>query len=236
MVWLVSALLCGMVGCTLPMATELNERSPAQVQASLPVVISTGDGDTLRIRDQEQTITVRLACIDAPEIAQVPWGEQAASRLNELLPPGQVVQMRVADRDQYGRLVAELFVNHASINLKLVEEGQAVVYREYLDRCADTRNQYLQAEAQAQQRQTGFWQQASPLMPWEFRQGQNNQPEPPSSTDDDAIADFPACVNTDCDCQDFRTQAEAQAVLTAFPGDPHRLDGDLDGVACERLP
>ncbi|MGR3483908.1 MAG: excalibur calcium-binding domain-containing protein [Paracoccaceae bacterium] len=38
-------------------------------------------------------------------------------------------------------------------------------------------------------------------------------------------------------CSDFRTQAEAQAFFEANrPGDPHRLDRDRDGVACESLP
>ena len=35
-------------------------------------VLSTGDGDTIRVRQGERTITVRLACIDAPEMAQRP--------------------------------------------------------------------------------------------------------------------------------------------------------------------
>lgn len=47
---------------------------------------------------------------------------------------------------------------------------------------------------------------------------------------------FPICVNTDCDCKDFNSQTEAQQVLNAFSGDPHRLDRDKDGVACEHLP
>jgi hypothetical protein len=38
----------------------------------------------------------------------------------------------------------------------------------------------------------------------------------------------------DLDCADFSTQAEAQENL--FPGDPHGLDGDSDGVACEDNP
>lgn len=38
----------------------------------------------------------------------------------------------------------------------------------------------------------------------------------------------------DYDCSDFSTQAEAQRWL--LPGDPHRLDSDGDGVACESLP
>lgn len=41
----------------------------------------------------------------------------------------------------------------------------------------------------------------------------------------------------DRDCADFATQAQAQAFFAAAgPGDPHRLDGNGDGVACESLP
>lgn len=39
---------------------------------------------------------------------------------------------------------------------------------------------------------------------------------------------------TDYDCADFANQAEAQEYL--LPGDPYRLDGDNDGIACEDLP
>jgi hypothetical protein len=35
-------------------------------------------------------------------------------------------------------------------------------------------------------------------------------------------------------CDDFATQADAQAVLDADRSDPNRLDGDRDGIACER--
>ncbi len=37
-------------------------------------------------------------------------------------------------------------------------------------------------------------------------------------------------------CDDFATQAQAQAVLRADPADPNRLDGNRDGVACETRP
>jgi len=40
----------------------------------------------------------------------------------------------------------------------------------------------------------------------------------------------------DRDCSGFPSQAAAQAWLHAYPGDPDRLDGDADGVACESLP
>lgn len=41
----------------------------------------------------------------------------------------------------------------------------------------------------------------------------------------------------DKDCSDFSTHAQAQAFFKSQgPGDPHRLDGDGDGSACETLP
>ncbi|MDO8573292.1 MAG: excalibur calcium-binding domain-containing protein [Candidatus Daviesbacteria bacterium] len=41
----------------------------------------------------------------------------------------------------------------------------------------------------------------------------------------------------DKDCTDFATHAEAQAFFeSAGSGDPHRLDRDGDGIACETLP
>jgi hypothetical protein len=41
----------------------------------------------------------------------------------------------------------------------------------------------------------------------------------------------------DYDCSDFATHEEAQAFYESQgPGDPHRLDADNDGIACERLP
>ncbi len=43
-------------------------------------------------------------------------------------------------------------------------------------------------------------------------------------------------VSADRDCADFRSWPEAQAFYQrSGPGDPHRLDADRDGVACEAL-
>jgi hypothetical protein len=48
-----------------------------------------------------------------------------------------------------------------------------------------------------------------------------------------------AAQGVDRDCADFATQAEAQSFFVGAGGpaaDPHRLDADNDGVACESLP
>jgi len=46
-------------------------------------------------------------------------------------------------------------------------------------------------------------------------------------------------ITKDRDCSDFSTQKEAQAFFELSGGparDPHKLDQDKDGVACEALP
>jgi len=70
-------------------------------------------------------------------------------------------------------------------------------------------------------------------MPWNYRQGQRvNSSSSNSETNTNRL---PTCVDDDCDCFDFASQKQAQRVLERFSGDPHRLDGDGNGIACESL-
>ena len=61
------------------------------------------------------------------------------------------------------------------------------------------------------------------------------QPSTPTSTSPQAppVTTPPQTTPVDLDCADFATQAQAQAVLDADRSDPHRLDADHDGYACE---
>jgi len=43
-------------------------------------------------------------------------------------------------------------------------------------------------------------------------------------------------VDSNLDCASFETHEEAQRVFEQDLSDPHYLDGDGDGVACENLP
>lgn len=54
----------------------------------------------------------------------------------------------------------------------MVQKGQAVVYRQYLQSGNSTKNQFIQAEADAKSKKLGLWNQSQPLMPWDFRRGQ----------------------------------------------------------------
>lgn len=50
-----------------PASATTTKPAPAVASLNLPVatVVSVGDGDTLRMNDQGETITVRFACMDA---------------------------------------------------------------------------------------------------------------------------------------------------------------------------
>jgi micrococcal nuclease len=209
---------------------------PAVAQTNLPsmTVVSVGDGDTLRVRNQQgQPVTIRLGCIDAPEMKQNPWGKQSRTRLVQLLPVGQSVQVRQIERDKYKRLVAEVFVNNCSVNLTMVQEGQAVVYRQYLKGCDSTKDQFLQAEASAKQQKLGFWNQSQPVMPWDFRRGKKNNALTTTQSQqqcDHSYPDFCIPPNTpDLDCPDIPYRR-----FRVNQPDPHGFDRDRDGIGCER--
>jgi micrococcal nuclease len=151
-------------------------------------IVSVGDGDTIRVRTADQkNLTVRLSCIDSPEMSQKPYGEASSNRLKQLLPVGQPITLKVVNKDRDGRTVAKVYVGNSSINLALVKEGQAAVYRQYLSRCPELRDRLLSAEASAKSRRLGLWAQANPIMPWDFRRsgssksGSTVQPGNPSS-------------------------------------------------------
>lgn len=99
--------------------TALSSLAAAQGERQAQV-ISVGDGDTIRISGRDRALTVRLACIDAPETAQS-WGKMATERLRQLLPQGQPVQIRPIEIDRYGRTVAEVFIGNSDpVNLQMV--------------------------------------------------------------------------------------------------------------------
>jgi endonuclease YncB( thermonuclease family) len=180
--------------------------TPLQAQAQSATVLSIGDGDTIRVRQGGRALTVRLACIDAPETAQSPWGQQVRRTLQQRLPIGRPVTLKVKTTDRYGRTVAEV-VSDININLAMVEDGQAFAYRQYLGGC--DAKAYLDAELRASRRRLGVWQvEGGMTRPWDFRRSRRYR------------------------CKEIGSYAQAQHLLAQ--GHSY-LDGDGDGHACEAL-
>jgi endonuclease YncB( thermonuclease family) len=189
-------------------------------QPQQATVLSIGDGDTIRVRQGQRTITVRLACIDAPEMAQQPHGQRARDYLQMRLPVGSPVHLDVKTTDRYGRTVAEV-MGQINIGLALVEDGQAFADRQYLDQCQA--GEYLDAEYRASRRRHGVWQVPGGITrPWDFRRS------PRGCT----ITDGTTSASRRYRCSEISSYARAQQLLRQ--GHTY-LDGDGDGEACESL-
>ena len=192
----------------------------AQPQGLSATVLSIGDGDTIRVRQSGRAVTVRLACIDAPETAQGPYGQQARSYLQQRLPVGREVRLEVKTTDRYGRSVAEV-ISDININLALVEDGQAFAYRQYLSGC--DAKEYLDAEYRASRRRYGVWQvEGGITRPWDFRRGRRSAVIPDGTTPG----------GRRYRCSEISSYAKAQELLRQ--GHSY-LDGNGDGEACEAL-
>lgn len=115
----------------------------------LPLVRFQGcfDGDTCTTTNAEK---VRLACIDAPEIAKRQRFratrmrstsydnsafERSADNLRALVT-GRLVGIRRISTDRYGRTVAELFIDDKNVGQQQVLNGYAVISREHAWQCA----------------------------------------------------------------------------------------------------
>ncbi|MCP9820722.1 thermonuclease family protein [Synechococcus sp. Cruz-9H2] len=133
------------------------------------VVLSIGDGDTIRVRQGPRLITVRLACIDAPELDQATDGVRAHRYLKTRLTIGSSVTLRPQTMDRFGRTVAEV-IGKTNLGLAMVEHGEAFVFRRHLASC-DTKR-YLDAEARAMRSRLGVWAVPGGIRrPWDFRRG-----------------------------------------------------------------
>ncbi|WP_254939302.1 thermonuclease family protein [Cyanobium sp. Morenito 9A2] len=131
-------------------------------------VLSVVDGDSLIVAAQGKRLKVRLACIDAPELSQAPWGISSRAGLRALLPPGSAILLTPLGTDRSGRTVAKVLSERGNIGWLLVRGGQALVYRQNLHRC--DRAGFLATEQKAQRQRLGLWGQPPlPLATWERR-------------------------------------------------------------------
>jgi endonuclease YncB( thermonuclease family) len=188
-------------------------------------VLSVGDGDTLSVREGGSRRTIRLACIDAPETAQSPYGSQARAALQAMAPVGSSVTVEGGKRDRYGRTVAEIWRGNTNVNLELVRQGDAFVYRQYLSGC--DRNAYLSAEKQAESARLGVWAVPGGITrPWDWRHGGSARPRVGATPSNSSRS------SGRYRCAEVGSWAKAQELLKQ--GHTY-LDGDRDGKACEGL-
>lgn len=184
------------------------------------------DGDTIEVIIGDRVERVRYIGINTPERDQ-PFYQEATNANVALVSQGTLKLARdVSDRDRYDRLLRYVVAGDRFVNLALVEQGMAQVVTYPPDvRCTET---YLAAQRQAQQQGIGFWgASARQTLP-------NAAQSSPSLSGNNCHPAYPdVCIPPpppDLDCADIPHRRFR--VLRQY-GDPHRFDGDNDGIGCE---
>ncbi len=185
-------------------------------------VIAVLDGDTVLVLRGAQQIKVRLANIDAPEKAQE-YGMASKQSLAEMVLRKQV-QVSSQAMDEYGRMVAQIQAGGLKVNEEQVRRGMAWEYSHF----HSDRN-YLALQSEAQQARRGLWAQGNPTPPWDWRK---QHPSTVAAQPNAVVSPVRSCGNKK-HCSEMSSCEEARYYFTNCG--IKALDGDGDGVPCEKL-
>lgn len=135
-------------------------------------VVEVHDGDTVSVFIDNKREKVRLIGIDAPEMAQEPWGKESKNFLKSIINDSNwevEIEFDVEKRDQYNRLLAYLRTkNGVLINSLMLKNGYAVLYTvppnvKYVD-------ELRVAQKEAREKKIGIWSKNGlKEMPSEYR-------------------------------------------------------------------
>lgn len=210
----------------------------SEAYANTCKVIDVIDGDTFTcFTDENDLLKVRLAEIDAPELDQ-PYGEHSKQSLSRLIS-GEMVRLSVTGTDGHGRSVARVKrADGIDINAEQIRAGAAWAYREHLED-----KSLLVLEATAKNDQRGMWSlpASDQTPPWEWRNGAHSRPAtnpasnsiPKSQVHNSQAGSSGSGFN--CNTLKWCGQmscAEARYQLSQCRNP--NLDGDGDGIPCER--
>ena len=172
------------------------------------------DGDTLELGNGQ---TVRLVGIDTPELGECGY-ERAKDHLEDLSLHRRVrLTVSDEDRDQYGRLLRYVDVGAKDAGLRLIQHGNAVARYDSRDGYGyhPREGLYVRADRAAK----------------DFRCSRPAPaPAPRPLVGGGCAAGYRPCIPPyppDLDC------ADVNGPIYVTGSDPHALDADGDGVACE---
>jgi micrococcal nuclease len=176
------------------------------------------DGDTIHVDVGSREEKVRLIGIDTPEVGQCDAAKATglARRLAQDRAVRLVGDSTQATRDRYGRLLAYVRLpNGRDLGYQQLARGYARVY--VYDRPFQRLVAYRRAEQVGRKRADGIWRGCATTKP------------PPSSRCDPSYPGV--CIPPpppDLDCADV-----PYTNFRVVGADPHRFDGDNDGLGCE---
>lgn len=237
---LLASALTALIFLPLPAAASTNrvELPPGEDAAVTRVI----DGDTIEVRVNDTRFTVRYIGIDAPETrgaAATTCLSRQATAANRALVQGKTLRLErdTSEFDKYGRLLRYVYLpDGAMVNESLVKSG----FAQTLTYPPDVKHAERLAAAQQQARSAGagLWskcpgltvaESAGPVAPTAAAPVAAIAP----ATNANCDPSYPTiCIPAgaaDLDCPDIEFRR-----FQVLQPDPHRFDGDKDGIGCER--
>ena len=206
-----------------------------------PRVARVIDGDTLKLASGR---TIRLVQIDAPERNEC-YSRQATATLRRLVPPGTEVRLvrdlRLDNRDRFGRLLRYVFKGRRNVNVVLVRRGAASVWFFQGDRGRHAAR-LTSAADQARANRRGAWGDCEAsydfLAAWTTSKKPPPQPVVTAQPASDCHPSYKgACLDpsaSDYDCAGGEGNGPEYTGLVRVVGsDEYGLDADGDGIGCE---
>ncbi|MDQ0216063.1 micrococcal nuclease [Oikeobacillus pervagus] len=149
-------------------------------------VVKVVDGDTIDVEIDGKKERIRMILVDTPEtkhprLGVQPFGPEASAYTKERLSNQQVLlEMDVQERDQYGRLLAYVWMGDENYNRTLIEKGLARVAvfppnTKYVD-------DFREAQKQAQEKAIGIWSIENYVTDRGYREQEKEQKPAPSSS------------------------------------------------------
>ena len=205
--------------------------------ASATAQTSVTDGDTLRLVSGQR---VRLVQIDAPETSGECYASASRAALLARVPVGSTVTLEPDPRldrvDRYGRLLRYVRRGSGNVNLELVRIGAAAPYFHAREQ-GRYASRLLADARRARSARRGLWGACPGAVLDPYRLLETGPASGPRGFGD--LGCDPnyagACVPPyppDLDCPDLRARG-LRLPVRVVGSDPHRLDGDRDGLGCE---
>lgn len=138
------------------------KKAPSLPKPFFGVVTYIYDGDTLEVKKERKSYTVRIPYIDAPELFQA-YGQNARNCLQNIVYYKQVF-VRPLYYDNYKRLIAVVQINKNDVHTMMVKHGCAWQDPQYSKSMLLEKRQKF-----AKKHEVGLWKNHNAIPPWTFR-------------------------------------------------------------------
>lgn len=211
------------------------EPEPAEDKSNATVT-RVIDGDTLEVSMDGKTEDVRLLLIDTPETVHPnepvqPFGPEASQFVKNTLSGEEVyVQVGKEELDNYGRLLAYVFIDGKTIQEKLLSKGLARTAYLYND--LTMLDDFHKAQQPAKDSGIGVWSIEGYAHKDHDHGYHYEEPAPEAESDPEPETEPQTESVYFKNCTAAR-EAGAAPVRVGDPGYGTHLDRDGDGVGCE---